>query len=176
MGRKSSITQLPPEIREAVDRAIREGRASADQIVAIINEMGGHASASAVTRYARSARAQMEQFTQATEIAKVWVGKLGADPTSDVGRLVTEMLRTVAWQQVGSMGDDSDGRANETMMLARAIKDLASADKLTVEREARIRKEIKEQAAETAVHSAKKAGLSAAAAADIRRDILGIPA
>lgn len=174
MGRKSSITQLPPEIREAVDRAIRENRASADQIVAIVNGMGENVSASAVTRYARSARAQMERFAQASEMAKVWVGKWGEDPNSDVGRLVSEMLRTVAWQQAGELGDGADGRANETMQLARAIKDLASADKLTVEREARVKKDMKEQAADRAVQSAKKAGLSAEAAAEIRRDILGL--
>lgn len=99
------------------------------------------------------------------------------DPSGDVGRLVTEMLRTVAWQQVGAMVDaESPGDISDTMMLARAIKDLASADKIAGERDARIRHEVREEAAETAAQSVRKAGLSAAAAADIRREILGIAA
>ena len=122
-GGKSSVLRLAPDVREAVDRAIREERATLDEIVAMVNELGGTVSRSAVGRYSHKARVRLEQFSEAREIAEVWVGRLEEDPAGDVGRLVTEMLRTVAFQQVGAMGDSEEPlKVSETMMLARAIQ------------------------------------------------------
>ena len=113
MGRKSSIQELEPKIREAVDSAIRDGRASIDDIVELIDDMGGEASRSAVGRYRKNAVDQMRRWQEAREISKVWVGKLEEDPSSDVGRLISEMLKTVAFQTVGGMVDGGDVEADQ---------------------------------------------------------------
>lgn len=171
MGRKSSIAQLPQAIRQAVDEAIREGRATIEDIVSLVKTMGGSASASAVGRYKANAEEQMGRYREAQEVAKVWVERLGNEPEGDVARLLPEMLRTVAFGTIGSL-DGAD--ANEVMLLARAIKDLASADKLTAERILRVRREVADKAAVEAVKEAKRAGLSDEAAEAIKRKILGV--
>lgn len=169
--RKSSIKQLDPRVKSAVDAAIREDRATIDDIVAIIRELGGEASRSAVGRYKQKAEAQMARYREAQEIAKVWIGKLTTDPEGDVGRLLAEMLRTTAFQ---TMGDIDEATPQDIMFLGKALKDLASADKLTADRILVVRREAAKEAAAVAVKEAKGAGLSDDAADLIRRKILGV--
>lgn len=171
MGRKSAITRLDPRIREAVDGAIREGRATIEDIVGLIREMGGQASASSVGRYKQNAEAQMARYREAQEIARVWVGKLQADPEGDVGRLLAEMLRTTAFQTLGGM---EAGAPQDVMFLAKALKDLASADKLTAERILKVRREMAQEAAEKAATVAKAKGLTRETVEELRRELLGL--
>jgi hypothetical protein len=143
MGRKSAIKQLDPAIREAADAAIREGRATIEEITALINSMGGQVSKSAVGRYKQQAEAQMARYREAQEVAKVWIGRLEADPEGDVGRLLPEMLRAVAFQSLSVLGDDGEPvDSKEIALLARAIKDAAGATKTSVEVE-RLRREMR---------------------------------
>lgn len=141
MARGNSITKLDPRVREAVDTAIREGRATINEILGLIKGMGSEASRSAVGRYKQAAEAKMLRYREAQEIAKVWVGKLESDPEGDVGRLLPEMLRAVAYQQIAALDEDVDSK--EIALLARAIKDAAGATKTSVEAE-RLRREIKQ--------------------------------
>lgn len=148
MGQKSSIARLDPRLKEAVDRAVREGRATIDEIVAAVLAMGGEVSRSAVGRYVQSARVKMERYREAQEVAAVWVRKMEETPDGDVGRLNAELLRTVAFQALSDLGDsDAEVKPNDIMLLARAIKDLASADKTSTDRELRVRREVAQKAA-----------------------------
>ena len=143
MGRKSSITRMDPRIRDAVDGAIRDGRATIAEIVAIVNGMGGKISLSAMGRYKQAAEGQMQRYREAQEVAKVWIGRLEADPDGDVGRLLPEMLRAVAFQSLSTLGDDGEAvDSKEIALLARAIKDAAGATKTSVEVE-RLRREMR---------------------------------
>lgn len=177
MPRRSRIEQLDPRIREQVDRLVRAGR-TIDEITEHLARLAGEEapSRSAVGRYVRSAREQMRRYREAQEVAKVWVGRLEEDPEGDVGRLLSEMLRTVAFQTIGVMSerDGAEIGPDEIMLLARAIKDLASADKVAMERELKIRQEVARQAADAATKIAKRGGLSADAVQEIRREILGV--
>ena len=145
MARRSRVAQLDPRIREVVDRLVREGRASIDDIVAdLIARLGDDApSRSSVGRYAANARRQMERYREAQEVARVWVGRLEEEPDGDVGRLLSEMLRTVAFQQLSELGDDgAQVEPRNIAALAGAIRDLASADKTRADTVLRLRKEI----------------------------------
>ena len=81
MARRSSVAKLDPRIRESVDRAIRENRATIDDIVDKLDGIMGEdaPSRSAVGRYVKGAREQMQRYREAQEMAKVWVGKLEDD-------------------------------------------------------------------------------------------------
>lgn len=176
MPRKSSITRLDPAIRAEVDKLVRDGGHTIDEIVSHLRTLGGDASRSAVGRYVKRAEEQFARYREAQEVAKTWIGKLEEDPQGDVGRLLAEMLRTVAFSTLGAMDDKDGSKPMEIMLLAKAIKDLASADKTSVDRELRVRREAATKAADTAVKAARKNGLSKEAADDIRREILGITA
>ena len=92
-----------------------------------------------------------------------------------MGRLLSEMLRTVTFQQLADMGDDgAEVKTKEIAMLAGAIRDLSSADKIMADREFAIRREITKQAADAASKIAKRGGLSNDAVQEIRGSILGL--
>jgi hypothetical protein len=174
-SRPSSITQLDPSIKEAVDAAIREGRLTIEQIVKLIVDHGGDASRSAVGRYVKNNKERMEEYRQAAQTAAVWVDKIGKEPDGDVGRLVLEMLRMVAFRSISSI---DEAAPEDLMFLAKAMKDIAGADKLVVDREINVRKLVAAQAAKVAgdvAKTVKKAGLSDATIEAIRAQILGIP-
>lgn len=171
MKSKSTITRLDPRIRGAVDEAIREGRATVDEIVDLIKQLGGDVSRSAVGRYKKTAETQMQKFREAQEMAKVWIGKLQADPEGDIGRLLAEMLRTVAFQ---SIGDLESATPEDIMLLAKALKDMAGTDKLTTERILKVQQETTKAAAEKAATFAKSRGLSKDTVEQLRREILGV--
>lgn len=171
MARKSTIARMDPRIREAVDAAIREGRATIADIVGIIKAMGGEASSSSVGRYKQRAEEQMKKFREAQEIAKVWIGKLQADPEGDVGRLLAEMLRTTAFQTIGDM-EEADPQS--LMFLAKALKDLASTDKLTADRILLVRREAAKEAAEKVTSVGRAKGLSKETVDELRKEILGV--
>lgn len=178
MARKSSIQQLDPRLREAIDGLIRDGRHTLDDIVEHLAKLnGGQApvSRSALGRYAQRAEEQMRRYREAREVAKVWVDKFENEPDGDVARLLPEMLRSVAFQTLGSLGDrEESAEAQEVMFLAKAMKDLASADVLTTQRILKIREETAKKAAVEAVKTAKAQGLSDEAAELIRQKILGV--
>lgn len=171
MARKSTVKQLDPRIKAAVDEAIRDDRATINEIVAIIRGMGGDASRSAVGRYKAKAEEQFKRYRDAQEVAKVWIGKLQTDPEGDVGRLLAEMLRTTAFQ---TLGDIDEASPQDIMFLGKALKDLASADKLTAERILVVRREAAKEAAAVMEKSAKANGVSPETIKVIRRDLLGM--
>lgn len=176
MGRKSSISRLPSEIKDALLRLIRAEAYTNAEIVAALDQMGARVSESAITRFTRTERQKMETYRRAREVAQVWAQRAEEDPNGDVAKLNLQLLSTVAFKVLSDIGEGEAKSTSpmELMLMSKSLEHAAKAEKLTIERELRIRKEVAQQAAERAVASARKAGLSAEAAAGIRRDILGI--
>ncbi len=177
MAQKSRIAQLDPRVREAVDQAIREGRATIDDLVVLIRSYGATASRSSVGRYVKNASQQLARYREAQEVAKVWIGKLTDEPEGDVGRLLAEMLRTVAFQQIGQMGEAEGKNAPkpmDIMLVAKALEHLAKSEKTAVDRAVKIRDEFAAKAADAAAQVAKQKGLTPATIDEIKRSILGI--
>ena len=175
-SRPSNITKLDPAIKGAVDAAVREGRATIDEIVSLVESLGGDASRSSVGRYVKNARERMEDYRQATQIAAVWVDKLGKEPEGDVGRMLLEMLRVVAFKTIG---DIETASPEDLMFLGKAIKDFASADKLAVDKAINIRKLIQARAEKVAgeiATEAKKIGASEDTIKAWREKVLGVAA
>ena len=174
MPQKSSIEKQAPEIREAIDKAIRENRATIDEVHEMALEMGADVSRSAVGRYKKSAEEQMRKWREANEISKIWVGKLEESGDSEMDRMLAEMLKTVAFQTLNSMGDDEENptKPGDIMFLAKGLKELAGAEKLTVERISKIRQETAEKAAEKAEEAGRQAGLSDDGVKSMRQAIM----
>lgn len=172
MGRRSSIQALPPAIREAVDAAIREGRASLDEIVATIRSMGGEASKSAVHRYRSTVEESMEHYRQAQALAKTWAERLPEN--GDVSQLTRQILSVMAFRAANDLAEGETIEGMEVSLLARAMKDISASAKTDVEARAKIRTEALAAAAKEAVKEVRAAGLSDEAAEMIRQKILGV--
>ena len=172
MPRKSSITRLPPEIRDAVDTAIREGRATIREIVEMVRDMGGQVSDSAMGRHKQSVEQSMAHYRQAQALAKTWAEQLPEN--GDVAQLTRQVLSVLAFRAANDMGDGETVNGQEVSFLARAMKDIAAATKTDFEARAKIRADALQQAAKEVDKVAVQAGLSDASAELIRKKILGV--
>lgn len=176
MGRRSTVAQLPKELVEACNGLIRDGH-TIDEILTALQGLGAQVSRSAVGRYVKSARESMEKYRQAQEVAKVWVDKLEAEPNGDVGRLLPEMLRVVAFQSLTTMGEsDEPAKAMDVMLLAKALKDIAGTTKanIDIERQLRAMRADLKRAAEQVAGQVRRAGVSEETITQIRQRILGV--
>jgi predicted transcriptional regulator len=176
MGRRSTVAALPKELVDACNGLIREGH-TIDDILAALQGLGAQVSRSAVGRYVKGTRQTLEKYREAQEVAKVWVDKLEAEPNGDVARLLPEMLRTVAFQVLTSMGEaEQPAKAMDVMLLAKAIRDVAGTAKTHLETEKQLRAmraELK-AAARDVETQARQAGLSDDTVTQIKQRILGV--
>lgn len=176
MAKRSSIEQ-DPRVKEAADEAIRRG-ATIDEILEALQALGADVSRSAVGRYAYRTRATMAKLREVKEITKVWADKFGSEPDSDIGQLVGQVLHAVAFTQASQMADAEPGDGNapgprEVMFLAGALKDIASANKITADRILKVRKEMAQQAVKEVEKVAKAGGMTADTVAKLRAAIIG---
>lgn len=163
MGRKSTVSKLDTRLRDAVDALVRDGRYTLDEILEHLADLNGGkspVSRSALGRYTQAAEEQMRRYREAQEVAKVWVNKLEDEPNGDVARLLPEMLRSVAFQTIGSMSDREEGAdAQELMFLAKALDHLGKANTASLQIEIKLR-EIRNRVKDAAIASAKAEGMS----------------
>jgi len=119
----------------------------------------------------------VEEMREAARLADRLVADLGKAPEEKRGRLVIELLRTAIFRQLRrAEAEERETEPAELVALARAIKELEAAEKMGIERELRIRREVAQEAAGLAAAAARKQGLSAEAAERIRARILGVAA
>lgn len=182
----SSIDQLPPEIREALNTLLRDRGCKQIEATARINALLAEAgseeriSNSAVNRYDLRMRESGAKLQQSREVAEMWIGKLGAAPQGQVGNLVNEILRTLAFdlslklQDTELTADTLPEVVAQLRHLSLAAMRLEKAASENVKREAEIRKQALVDAAKEVGKTAKAGGLSAEAAGLIRRQILGL--
>lgn len=187
MGRAPTIALLPPDIKERLQDLLRDPRISQSEVAARINALLEEAgedvrvSKSGVNRYKLRMEEAGQRLRESREVAEMWIGKLGAAPQGQVGHLVNEILRTLAFDVSLIM---QRGEIDETTapMVAGMLKDMALAMQRleraaseNVRREDEIRRQERERAADLATGAARKAGLSEDAITEIRT-VLGISA
>ena len=161
MGTVSTIKRLDPRIKEAVDTAIRDGRATINEIVALVEEMGGGVSRSAVGRYKQSVEEAMETFRASQEMAKVWVEKLGEEPQTDSARLAAQILSAVAAHTAREAMNSGEAMpAGELMLAAKALDHIGRFQKSNLDTALKARKEFAAEAAEVVERTAKQQGVS----------------
>lgn len=182
MGARSSINRLPKNLADLCHRLIREGR-TIHEITDKLNELDAVVSKSAVGRYVKSAREQMQRYREAQEVAGQWVAQLGENPKGDVGSLLAEMLKTVAFQSLAEMGDAqgedvAEGvtapKPMDIMLLAKAIKDLESTSKGNIERREKIERAVLQRQTKAAELTAREQGMTDDQWAAIRAKFLGL--
>lgn len=186
MGRQSTIAKLPPDVRAKLEQMVRDGSHTIDEIVAEVQGMGGEVKRTAVGDFKKKMEASLARVREARDVAGVWVKNLGEEEDSKGGQLLMQLLHTIAFQTLADLGGQQDGaEPMDIMLLSKAIKDLAGAQKTDLEFRTKLREQFKREMAERAAAAAEEAvkiakagvsqaGLSETAAAELREKILGI--
>ena len=182
-GRRSKVQLLPEQIKTQLDEMLRDGRLEQQEILAVINtaiESRGlpdevKLSKSGLNRYATRMEGVGSRIRQAREVAETWTAKLGNAPTSEVGKLLQEVVRTMAFDTGMSMSESGEPVEPKALsQLALAIQRIEQAAMASHKREKEIRKVFAEEAAEAAETVAKQQGLTADGVRALKAEILGI--
>lgn len=183
MAPRNRIEQ-DPRLKEAADAAIRRG-CTVKQLVKILADVvpDEPISHSGAGRYFKRMRSSMERRLEAQEVRKQWIDEFGKDPEGDLGQLLIALLQTTAYGQLKAMGDQPADLTGEdgvspkhVALLAGALKDMASANKIDAERIVKIKREMATKAVAEVDKVAKARGLTPEAVAEIRAKILGVAA
>lgn len=179
---RSSIDRLDSGIKSRIDALLKDGRLTLDEILDQINAAFPAAeipSRSALGRYSQRFEDVGRRMRESREVARVWAERLGQEPQGDIGKLVMELLRTMAFDATLALsepGEDGqvqlDPKAINTLSLA--MQRLEAAGKWNIQREQAMREAVLAQAAETVEKVGKSRGLTDDAIDQFRREILGI--
>ncbi|MET5233184.1 DUF3486 family protein [Serratia marcescens] len=182
-GRPSKVDLLPEAIRDALHQMLRDKRHTQEEIREAINTLidqhelpdDMQLSRTGLNRYASRMEAIGSKIRASREMAEVWAAKLGSAPTSDVGKLLMEFVKTLAFETTMTLSEGDDPVAPKALgQLALVAQRIEAAQMVSHKREKEIRQAFAEEAAAAAEKITKQAGLTAETAATIRREILGI--
>lgn len=182
-GRLSKVDLLPDNIREQLHQMLREKRHTQEEIREAINALIDEhnlpeemqLSRTGLNRYASRMEKVGAKIRASREMAEVWAAKLGSAPTSDVGKLLMEFVKTLAFETSMSMAEDDKPVAPKALgQLALVAQRLEAAAMTSHKREKAIRDAFAQEMAEKTEELVRTGGLSGGAADTIKRDILGI--
>ncbi|EJY9943107.1 DUF3486 family protein [Shigella sonnei] len=184
-GRLSKVDLLPDSIREQLHQMLREKRHTQEEIREAINALIDEhnlpeemqLSRTGLNRYATRMEKVGAKIRASREMAEVWAAKLGSAPTSDVGKLLMEFVKTLAFETSMSMAEDDKPIAPKALgQLALVAQRLEAAAMTSHKREKAIRDAFAQEMAEKTEELVRTGGLSGGAADTIKREILGISA
>ncbi|MGS4430056.1 DUF3486 family protein [Serratia marcescens] len=182
-GRPSKVDLLPESIRDALHQMLRDKRHTQEEIREAINALidqhelpdDMQLSRTGLNRYASRMEAVGSKIRASREMAEIWAAKLGSAPTSDVGKLLMEFVKTLAFETSMALAETEKTVEPKALgQLALVAQRIEAAQMVSHKREKEIRQAFAEEAAATAEKIVSQAGLSADKAADIKRQILGI--
>lgn len=178
MTRRARFDQLPDELKSEIGKLWRSRRFSLDDLVGKIRELGEDVSRSGLHRGLQRYEQVSERYRRAQDFAAHIMEKLGAKPDSDIGRLVSELIKTQAFDLLAKLaeaGDDGQLLDPEgLMMLGRMVRDVSTADRTSIETRKKIRDQVAREAEAAVTAVAKEEGLSEATIAAFKRKFLGL--
>jgi hypothetical protein len=183
--RPSSIDRLPPAAREALNAWLRDPGITQEETTDRTNELLAEIgvdyriSKSAVNRYAMRMEQIGAKLRQSREVSEMWIANLGSQPQGQLGKLINEMIRTMAFETAGALAESGDPVPPKVLKeLALAVQRLESAANMNEERERKIRVEERQrvisEAASKVEDVGKSGGMTRESIDTIKREILGI--
>ena len=177
MGQKSTVALIDDEVKAELDRMIRDGRATIDEMVHYLEERLGEdaPSRSAVGRYKKNVEEGFEGFRATQDIARVLAKTIEDEPDSPIAALGQQIFGTVCLNTANSMIRSGEQvPADKLMFMGKALESLAKAEKITVDRELKIREKVIREAVEVVEETAKAQGLGEEQVQFWREKVLGI--
>lgn len=180
---KSSITRLPPDQKAHIERLLRDGQLTLDEMISELQTAfpGGAAaevSRSALHRYEKGFSELTGRMRDIDRAAQALVGEFGDSLGEKASTLLANSVITLATDVSLKMQTSEKLNIDDVRKLARAAKDAIDTKRVDVNTRKAIRLEarealLREQAAK--IDSAvKTGGLSAETADALRKQILGI--
>lgn len=180
---KSSISRLPAEQKAHIERRLREGMMTLDELIADLRaifpgEPAAEVSRSALHRYERGFTELTARMREIETVSNAVIGELGEGVGEKAGALLAQAITTLATNAALKAHDSDDISIDEIRKLARAAKDAMDTQRVGVT----VRKAIAEEARQALLREQQEkldkvvrtGGLSEQTAADMRKKILGI--
>lgn len=189
MARPSSVELIPEDLLKELNALLADPRVSqidaVKRINAILIEQGEDPlSKSAVNRYAVRMNEVGKRLQERHAVADMWIAKFGRVPEGQLGQLITQMVQSLAFDASLAMSegqfdpDDMPGMVTMLKELATTVNRLEMASSRNAKREADIRADERERAADEAAQTVESVavskGLSRETIDDIKSQILGI--
>ncbi len=169
MPPRSKIKQLPPPIKQWLDRALVEGNFSGYELLeAELAERGFVIGKSSINRYGKEFERRLHAVKLATEQAKA----ISSGSPDDEGAMNDALIKMVQQKAFETLLKMEDGASLKEIGLMVARLSNATVKQKQWATEVR---EKATSAADAVEKIAKKGGLSPAALTEIRSRILGIP-
>ncbi len=146
MGRKSTLRRLPAEIQTEINRILSEGRLTLDELVEHLRGIGVEGvSRSALGRQKQKIDRMAAKLRQSREMTEALVREVGPSATEgEQGRLLVKALRGLVMDHLANL-DDEEADPKSFMAIARALKDMAQANRLDQDFEAKVRERIERE-------------------------------
>lgn len=187
MAQASSIDRLPEEIKIRLQELLQDPRVTQLEVTAKINAIladEGHeerVSKSAVNRYAVKMAEVGEKLRQGRDVAQMFIAKVGAAPQGQMGLLINEILRTLAFDlslkvQDADISDPEvlSATIDQVKALALAVQRLEQSATINVKRDAEIRKQALAEAAQVVGEEARAQGMDEAQAEFWMKKVLAV--
>lgn len=192
MGRKSTVSRLPSEIKTYIEAMLATGGQTLDELIADLRERfpaqahaGELPSRSAIGRYGQKLERRLSAIRASTEAAKLIQAQAGDDKDAR-SEALTALIQTELFEAILTLQEADDPEANaedRVAMLSSAAKNIATLTRSSVNlkqfqakvEEATRRKLLAEQEANLQ-EVAKAQGMDEAQVDFWRRKFLGIGA
>ena len=187
MGRKSTISRLPQDVKSYIEGKLAEGRMTLDELIADVRgrfpaqqQAGDLPSRAAVHRYGQKLERRLSAIRASTEAAKIIQAQAG-DSSDARSEALTALIQTELFEAILNLQENDDpdmdmDPGERVGMLSAAAKNIATLTRSSVnlkQFQGKVRDATK-AAASAIEKTVKKAGLSDETVAEIKARILGI--
>ncbi|HUO23690.1 MAG TPA: phage protein Gp27 family protein [Caulobacteraceae bacterium] len=178
MAGRSKVYDLSPELREEINRLLRD-RVPLDRIVAHLKGLTADEaelpSRSSIGRYAQQFEAISARIQRSQDITDRLVAQIGPQVADGKGlQVLAQGFQSLAFDMLAGMGEDQALDPENLMFFAKSIKDLSSALKTDADRSLAIQKEALKKAVGAVKQAAGEKGLSQETADFIMAKVLGV--
>ena len=178
MARKSNIDALPPDLRQALDKLLLDSNFGVYESIAdYFQERGYRLSKSSVHRYGQKLERRLAAIKASTEAAKLLADNVD-DAENHLSGSVISLVQTELFETLLNLqeAESSVDPLERMELLSKAAKSIAEVSRASIaNKKWQVEVRTKAELAANKVDAiARKSGLSAEAAASIRREILGI--
>jgi len=175
MGRKSSISALPDDVRRHIERRLREGRLTLDELIDDLREQFPAAatpSRSALGRYSQHYDELSRRLREQEAMAQLLVAELGENPDERAGALLVQSITALTTHAAFAAQGDDDLAIDDVRKLARAARDVLGARRASLDERRQIEKDAREKLIAEQREKLDELGKSGAVPAEVLNQVI----